>query len=171
MQTNSPDGLQHIFRQAMRRFTSSVSVVTASDGKSAGGLTATAISSLSMDPPTLLICVNKSAETHPLIDGTGRYCVNLLAQGQSFLAQKFAGAGGEKGLAKYVGVDFETLPSGSRALKGCLASFDCKVVATVDEASHSLFIGRVSQVLIGQAHKPLLYGDRAYVTELGEALQ
>jgi flavin reductase (DIM6/NTAB) family NADH-FMN oxidoreductase RutF len=155
-------GTQQAFRLAMRRFTASVSVITACHGEHAGGLTATAVSSLSMDPPLLLVCVNQSSETHPLIDAAGRFCVNLLAQEQAALAQRFAGAAGEKGHAKYAGVAYETLPTGSRALKDCVAAIDCEVAARVAQGSHTLFIGRVGQVLLGERSRPLLYADRGY---------
>src|SRR5579863_5748647 len=79
------------FKAGMRRFATGVTVVTTigEDGH-VHGFTANAFASVTADPPMLLICVNRSAQSHPLISGAGRFCVNILALDQQEIAERFA---------------------------------------------------------------------------------
>src|SRR5436309_8329079 len=88
-QVNSTD-----FRGAMRQLTGGVSVITAGRGKDISGMTVTSVSSLSVDPPTLIVSVNRSASSWPLLQRYGAFGVNMLASDQIDIAERFAGKGG-----------------------------------------------------------------------------
>src|ERR1700681_3480691 len=110
------------FREAMRRFATGVAIVTTSHEGRIHGFTANAFASVSADPPTVLICVNRRATAHPLISSSQRFCVNVLALDQRALAERFAG--GEP-RSRFDGVEYRIGPSGSPILAGTLAHLDC----------------------------------------------
>src|SRR3954449_9304083 len=82
------------FRNAMRQLTGGVSVITAGRGKDISGMTVTSVSSLSVDPPTLIVSVNRSASSWPLLQRYGAFGVNILASDQIDIAERFAGKDG-----------------------------------------------------------------------------
>ncbi len=112
-------------REAMRRLLGGVAVITAGIGDERTGLAATSAISLSMNPPTMLICVNRSSSTWPVLLKRRHFCVNLLHAGQAHVASRFAGEGGVKGVARYEGADWTVMGSGASGLKGALAVIDC----------------------------------------------
>ena len=86
-------GLSTGFRAAMRRIAATVTIVTADDGERYHGMTATAVTSLSMEPPSLLVCINKKAFLHDILLRAGNFCINVLHQDQAELSAAFSGAG------------------------------------------------------------------------------
>src|SRR5271166_6704302 len=89
------------FKEAMRHLVGGVSVITAGSGEARTGLTVTSAISLSLDPPTMLICVNRNASAWPVIRRERHYCVNILDAGHQRIADQFAGRDGVKGTARY----------------------------------------------------------------------
>ena len=148
------------FRDAMRRLAATVTIISARGAGRRHGITATAVTSLSMDPPSLLVCVNRSGSLHDLLSESGRFCVNLLRSEQQALSDAFAGK----------------LPSEDRFLHGAWkedgeglpfladgqASIFCRRRDVIEYGSHSIFIGEVESVLLTDEVSPLLYSNGAY---------
>lgn len=133
-----------LFRAAMRRVASSVTVVTTTDaGGIAVGMTATAICSLSTDPPSLLAVINKSTWLAEAAPRSGCFSVNLLSETQAHLARVFAGMTDLKGSDRFSIGQWQPMATGAPLLHGALAGFDCVLEQIVDWTSHTILIGRV----------------------------
>lgn len=115
------------FRGAMRHLAGGVSVVTAGRGRDITGMTVTSVTSLSVDPPTLIVSINRDASSFPLIQRLGTFCVNVLNADQLDIAERFAGKGGLKGAARFAGSDWSSSLSGAPLLVDALAALDCEV--------------------------------------------
>jgi flavin reductase (DIM6/NTAB) family NADH-FMN oxidoreductase RutF len=132
------------FRAAMARFPGAVTIVTTAGGGERRGVTATAVCSVSADPPSLLVCLNRATGTRALIDATGLFNVALLTGDGGPVAMRFAGAGGVTGPAKFASADgWQTDARGLPLLPGATANFCCERTAQVEAGSHTVFIGRV----------------------------
>lgn len=147
-------------RQAMRHMVGGVSVITVGVGAGRTGLTATTATSLSMEPPTMLICVNRGASAWPIIQAHRHFAVNILSSHQEDVAARFAGRDGVKGTARYDGAEWDRLGSGVLGLRGALAVIDCAVEDIIERHSHGIVIGAVRSVRLGEGpgHDPLIYG-------------
>lgn len=156
------------FKQAMRRLAAGVTIVTTRHNDIRGGLTATAVCSLSADPAQLLVCVNRSAAAHTMISEGENLCVNLLAHTHQRLAARFAGQTGVLGEERFSVGRWTTLKTGAPVLEDALASFDCIVSEKFASATHTIFIGRVVDVRLRTNGGPLLYagGSFAAIKEL-----
>lgn len=146
---------------AIAQHVSSVCVITTEHEGQRYGLTATAVSSVTADPPCLLVCVNKSGLTHEKIVASGRFCVNVLAEDQDRVAMVFAGMGG-KDVDRFATGEWTRLATGAPALVGASAVFDCRLAETVDQSTHSVFFGGVVAVESRRAADTLLYGARRF---------
>src|SRR5216110_2973695 len=104
--TIDPELTSGDFRIAMRQLTGGVSVITAGRGRDISGMTVTSVSSLSVDPPTLIVSVNRSASSWPLLQRYGAFGVNILASDQIDIAERFAGKDGLKGAARFAGAEW-----------------------------------------------------------------
>lgn len=149
------------FKLGMRRLASGVSLITTlADGRR-HGLVATAVSSVTHEPPSLLICVNKTASAHRHIDGAGIFCVNVLSDGHEEIAARFSSSV-DRDKRFEVG-DWRTLVTGAPALAGSLASFDCEVRQAIPYQSHTIFVAEILEIeLWSQEIAPLLYVDGRY---------
>lgn len=145
------------FRLAMRRLAATVTIVTAGREGRRFGMAATAVTSVTTAPPTLLICVNRSASIHDIIVGTGRYCVNLLGTRHAGLVGPFGG--GTEGEARFGHGAWSHRDGGMPYLDDAQASLFCDLRQTVDYGSHSILIGEVMSVQLSDAVSPLLYQD------------
>jgi flavin reductase (DIM6/NTAB) family NADH-FMN oxidoreductase RutF len=142
----------------MRRFVTGVSIVTTSLDNRIHGFTVNAFASVSPEPPTVLICVNRIATAHPLIAASQRFCVNILALEQRALAERFAG--GEP-RSRFEGVTYRIGPSGSPVLGGTVAHVDCQVTEELTASTHTIFLGEVLEAG-SRDGQPLGYFNRAY---------
>jgi flavin reductase (DIM6/NTAB) family NADH-FMN oxidoreductase RutF len=154
--------IQDVFRKAMRQLAGGVSVITVGDGADRTGLTATSVTSLSMEPPTLIVCINQASSSWPLLKKYGYFGVNLLGEEHQEIADRFAGRGGVKGAARYDGAEWETLESRAPILRHALAAIDCEVEETIIRHSHAIVIGRVAAVRAGEGPNPLMYWRGGY---------
>jgi flavin reductase (DIM6/NTAB) family NADH-FMN oxidoreductase RutF len=146
------------FKAAMRRFATGVAVVTTTLDERIHGFTANAFASVTAEPPTVLICVNRNARAHPLISASQRFCVNILAHEQQALAEQFAGGEPQ---TRFDGVAYRLGPSGSPILAGTLAYMDCTLGEELTSGTHTIFLGSVIEA--GQREgSPLGYYDRHY---------
>jgi flavin reductase (DIM6/NTAB) family NADH-FMN oxidoreductase RutF len=146
------------FLAAMRRFATGVAIVTTAHEGRIHGFTVNAFASVSADPPTVLICVNRGATAHPLISTSQHFCVNILSLEQRALAERFAG--GEP-RSRFEGVEYHLGPSGSPILEGTLAHVDCRLAEELTASTHTIFLGTVLEAG-SRDGEPLGYFNRAY---------
>ena len=151
------------FRSAMRRLAGGVSVITAGRGRDISGMTVTSVSSLSVDPPALIVSINREASSWPLVKRYGFFGVNILTSDQIDIAERFTGKGGLKGAARFAGADWTTRTSGVPLLVGALAAIDCEVEDVVERHSHAIVIGRVLDVAVSARSAALAYWQGRYV--------
>jgi flavin reductase (DIM6/NTAB) family NADH-FMN oxidoreductase RutF len=151
------------FRGAMRHLTGGVSVITAGRGKDITGMTVTSVTSLSVDPPTLLVSINRDASSFPLIRRHGAFGVNILNADQLDVAERFAGKGGLKGADRFAGAQWVTSVSGVPLLVGALSAFGCEVEEIVERHSHGIVIGRVRDIKNSSRTAALAYWHGQYV--------
>ncbi|WP_220795070.1 flavin reductase [Gluconacetobacter sacchari] len=150
------------FRAAMARVGASVNVITSAGPAGRGGFTATAMSSVTDDPPTLLVCMNRRSAQCGMFLENGVFCVNVLSNDHVALAGHFAGKIADME-ARYASGDWETLPSGNFALHDAIAAFDCRIVAHQLVGTHYVLFGEVLGIRHRPTGHPLLYLDRAFV--------
>lgn len=145
------------FRQAFRHLAGGVSVITTGHGQARTGLTATSVSSLSAEPPTIMFGLNLSSSTYPVLARNRCFGLNFLNARQKQVADRFAGRKGEKGEARYADADWTTGITGAPLLAGALASLDCEVEEIIERHSHAIVIGRVREVRLGDEEAALVY--------------
>ncbi|QUS42156.1 flavin reductase [Tardiphaga alba] len=151
------------FRSAMRSLAGGVSVITVGRGKDITGMTVTSVSSLSVDPPTLIVSVNRQSSSWPLLQRYGAFGVNILSADQLDIAERFSGKDGLKGAARFSGAQWLTRATGVPLLAGALAAIDCEVEEVIERHSHAIVIGRVREVVNAVPHTALTYWDGQYV--------
>jgi flavin reductase len=147
------------FKQAMRRVASTVNVITVCVGGEPMGITATAMSSLTLDPPSLLICINRTASLHSPLEDVSHFCVNVLHKSQERIARMFADRS-QQGLRFAEGwhVDCDRPPR----LGDAQAAILCRRIRHFPYGTHSIFIGEVEEVVVRGDIDPLLYVDGRY---------
>lgn len=148
-------------KAAMRNFAGGVSVVTAGNGAERTGATVTSATTLSMDPPTMVVNINLKSSTFAAIGRFGHFCVNILSCDQQAVAERFSGFGGMKGADRYQGARWTVLESGAPALIGALAAIDCVVGEIIERHSHAIILGRILKIASGSG-QPLVYGQGRY---------
>jgi flavin reductase (DIM6/NTAB) family NADH-FMN oxidoreductase RutF len=139
-----------------------VAVITAGSGEHRRGLTATAVCSVAVQPPTMLVCVNRYGEAHRAISEAGSYCVNLLSEMDQPVADSFAGRSGKAGADKFSDAEWIAMQSGAPALASAMVSLDCEVVEAVEAHTHTVFFGAVRAIHRGKGSAPLLHFGRRY---------
>ncbi|MCX8996753.1 flavin reductase family protein [Rhizobiaceae bacterium BDR2-2] len=156
--TTRPEDL----RLSMRHLAGGVCVITAGGGNDRTGATVTSATALSVDPPTMIVNINRSSSLWPVISRHNHFCVNVLAAGQRPVADNFAGKGGLKGSERYRDGEWYALESGALALNGALAAIDCAVEDVIERHTHAIVIGRVLAIDTGAGGEPLIYHDGSY---------
>jgi flavin reductase (DIM6/NTAB) family NADH-FMN oxidoreductase RutF len=151
------------FRNAMRRLTGGVSVITAGRGRDISGMTVTSVASLSVEPAALIVSVNRDASSWPLIRRYGFFGVNILNADQIGIAERFAGKDELKGAERFAGADWFTRASGVPLLAGALAAIDCAVEEVVERHSHAIVIGRVLDLQVSARSAALAYWHGQYL--------
>lgn len=153
------DELRHIedvekstFRSAISLFATGVTVVTTCTDAGPAGMTASAVTSLSLEPVQLLICISTRLPTHAAIEASGRFAVNVLGEGSGALAIRFATPTQDK----FAGVEY-TDRCGVPVLHEAIAYFVCDVHERLLGGDHSIFIGSVRQLGLRHGARPLLY--------------
>ena len=149
------------YRAGMSRLAAAVNVVTTDGPAGLGGFTASAVCSVTDDPPTLIVCVNLASRQNEIIRSNRALCVNTLAVGQTEIAALFSTK--ELPIAERFAVGaWSTLVTGSPVLEAAIASFDCKVVERLERGTHSVIFCEVQAVRVRTDGEPLLYLDRRY---------
>ena len=151
------------FRSAMRSLAGGVSVITAGRGSDLSGMTVTSVSSLSVEPATLIVSINRKASSWPLLQRHGVLGVSILSSDHIDIAERFSGIGGLKGTERFAGAEWISLVSGVPLLAGALAAFDCEVEHVVERHSHAIVIGRVLDLRVSPGKPALTYWQGQYV--------
>ncbi len=148
------------FKNTLRLWASGVTVVTVkSEQEGVKGMTATSFSSVSLEPPQILVCIHEKADTGKVILEQNKFAVNILNSEQQDVSNQFAGANSQE--ERFANVDWEEGKTGSPVLKNSLASLECTLVQQVKAGTHWIIIGQVESVTQNQG-APLLYFDSAY---------
>lgn len=146
------------FRRLLGTFAAGVTVVTTrGPGRRPYGLTATAFTSVSLDPPLVLVCIDRKAESHPHLAPGGVFAVNFLARDQQDVSQRFAVSGGDK----FAAIDWTSGRLGAPILGGTIGHVECRIAHAYDGGDHTIFVGQIES---GDATdgEPLLYFRGAY---------
>jgi flavin reductase (DIM6/NTAB) family NADH-FMN oxidoreductase RutF len=146
------------FRHALRSFAAGVTVVTTRepDGRPSG-LTASAFTSVSLDPPLVLVCVDHAATAHPAFRAHGWFAVNVLRREQEAVSRRFA----ETRSDKFEGVPCHDGRTGLPLLDGALATLECRLVGAHEAGDHTIFVGAVEAAVVGGG-RPLVYFHGGY---------
>lgn len=151
------------FRGAMRHLAGGVSVITAGQSTDITGMTVTSVTSLAVEPATLVVSVNRQSSSWPRISKLGAFGVNILGADHAEIAKRFSGVGGVKGAERFAGAEWTTLVSGVPLLVGASVALDCEVEHVVERHSHMLVIGRVLDVLASEGKGALSYWQGQYI--------
>lgn len=148
------------FRQLMSRFASGITVLTTVDGRGRPhGMTVSAFASLSLEPPLVLACVDRSATMLDVLDIATHFAVNILAEGQEGLSRRFSL---EEMELRFEGVGHSSGIGGVPVLRAALATLECRRSARHDAGDHAIFIGEVVGGMLDSAARPLVYYAGAY---------
>ncbi len=145
------------FRQVMSHFASGVTVVTTALGDQLGGLTVSSFTSLSLKPTLVLICIDLSASSHDLLVAAGQFAVNILADDQAAVSQRFAARDPDKFIPETYTLSSRGLP----LLNGALATLECRIINQLPGGDHSIFVGEVDHATVNSG-RPLLYYRSGY---------
>jgi len=155
------------FRQVMGRFATGVTVVTTFADGQPQGITVNALSSVSLEPPLVMVALDRGRFITPMVRRHGRYAVNVLGEGQQGLSDCFAHAAVRPGREDFCGAAWHPGATGLPLLDGAIATLECSVVETFSAGDHDLFIGRVDALDEGDPReagtRPLLYFRRRYL--------
>lgn len=156
---STPDEVRSGLRCAMRQVVASVAVITTISRDAPAGMTATAVSMVSLDPPSLLVCVNRATRLHQAILASGRFRITFLGQEHCEVARAFGGQLPQEERFAVGAWDF-TSPYGPRLRDG-LVDIECALQTQLDHGSHTIFIGGADAVRCADG-PVLLYGDGDY---------
>lgn len=149
-----------LFKQILANFATGITVVTMAEADRYHGITVSSFTSVSLQPPLVLVCIDHQARSHGIIQRTGRYAVSFLSQGQGFLADRFSGRAPEV-RDRFQDVAHELLPDGLPVLSDSLGWLSCRVDQAIPAGDHTIFVGEVREGGLGRAGQPLLlYGSR-----------
>jgi flavin reductase (DIM6/NTAB) family NADH-FMN oxidoreductase RutF len=148
------------FKNALKLWASGVTVVTSKTQKhGVKGMTATSFSSVSLDPPQVLVCINKSADTGDAVLESKTFAINILKENQSEISNQFAGSVSQE--ERFGNVNWHEGETGAPVIDDALASIECIVVQQVQAGTHWVIIGEVQSVAC-RSGKPLMYYNSAY---------
>jgi flavin reductase len=150
------------FRHAMRRLATTIAIVTTGKPDNWLGMAATAVTSVTAEPPTILVAANKSASMIPTLQQEGRFCVNLLSESHCDLVRAFSGA--LKGSQRFTVGEWQPSDEGLPVLSDAVSSLICDIVSTIDVGTHRLLIGEVRSVINHPQIDPLIWIDSGFAS-------
>lgn len=156
-----PEDLPLRFRAAMRRLAASVAIVVAKGQEGPVGIAATSVTSLTVDPPAVLLCINRSTNLHELLVPTAPLSVNLLSRSQQGVSAAFGG--GVPQAERFGHGDWREGSNGLPLLQDAQASLSCVIDAMLAYGTHSIVIARVLDATVSDEVSPLIYQDGAYL--------
>jgi flavin reductase (DIM6/NTAB) family NADH-FMN oxidoreductase RutF len=148
------------FKRSLGSWASGVTIVTSQHAGERMGMTVSAFSSVSLDPPLVLVCADKASNTNGLIRQSRAFTVNVLGREQSALSNLFADKKRES--VRFDGLDFKMGVTGCPRIPGALASLDCSVFEAVDAGDHIVYVGAVEAAVIDAEQEPLVYWRGVY---------
>jgi flavin reductase len=152
------------FREAMSRLAAAVHIVTTDGAAGLGGITATSVTSITVEPPMMLFCINGNSPSAARIIENGVFCINTLAPSHEALSNIFAGRTDQHLDERFTSGEWAKLVTGAPALKNAVAAFDCRLIETKEIATHLVMIGTVEAVEYGPEGDCLGYVHRKYKT-------
>lgn len=151
------------FRLAMRRLAATVSIVTCADETGRHGMTATAVTSVCTEPPTILVCINSEARLYSKVNKQKRFCVNLLKTSHAALSQRFGSRRCEQDRFAFGHwAELDGLPY----LEDAQANLFCSMQQMVQVGSHGIFVAQIDRINVAEEVEPLIYQDGKYATTL-----
>ena len=155
-----PDPVNKEFLRAMRGITSTVTVLSAKDGTSKEAMTATSVASLSLDPPTMLVCINHEALIHDVMKEEVGFCINILSVGQESLAD-ICSIKGKEGQRFLEGnwSELDDIPYN----KDSQSNMFCNCIKAIECTTHTIYLGEIIEVFNQSSFNPLLYKDGNYL--------
>lgn len=150
------------YREAMARLGAAVNVITTDGPAGRAGFTASAVTSVTDTPPTLLVCANRTNDSYPAMKQNGVLCVNTLTPAQEGLSPVFAGMTQHTMNERFDGYAWHTLQTGAPVLDQAVVVFDCRITQIVEVGTHDVFFCSVEAVRTGPAHEGLIYYGRGY---------
>lgn len=160
METKTAEQRGLDYRNAMSQLAGAVNIVTTDGPEGKAGFAATAVCSVSDNPPTLLVCLNRNSSAYRYVVSNGVVCINTLAADQENLSSLF---GGKTPIdARFAAGEWTTRETGAPLLVGALASFDCRIRTIHDGGTHDILICDVMDTVINGGEEALIYFKRAY---------
>jgi flavin reductase len=150
------------FREAMARLGAAVNIVTTKGPEGDVGITVSAVCSVTDDPATVLVCINRSSRQHDTFKATGVLCVNILSHKDEELSPIFAGKDNLPMPERFARAHWTRLVTGAPVLESAAASLDCKIEQTVEVGTHTVFFCAVQAIHLGSSTSGLIYHGRAY---------
>ena len=150
------------YRDAMARFGSAVNVITSDGIAGRCGFTASAVCSVTDEPPTLLVCINRTSDSHSIIIANRVLCVNTLSANQQALSPLFGGQIESDAEARFAAATWDVLETGSPVLREATVAFDCRIVQITEIGTHSVLFCEVVAMREGPVHEGLIYFGRDY---------
>ena len=151
-----------LFREAMSCVASAVSVVTTDGASGCAGMTVSSMCSVSDDPPSVLVCLNRVSPVSEIIRTNGTMCVNVLRDNQDYVSAAFAGDYLDANVDLFVSGDWDRMATGAPALTEALVNLDCLIEGEMLYGTHHVLIGRIQNVRINARGDPLIYAARQY---------
>ncbi|HEX6575728.1 MAG TPA: flavin reductase family protein [Gemmatimonadaceae bacterium] len=146
------------FRSVLGRFATGVTVITTRDRRGRDvGMTVSAFSSVSLDPPLVLICIGHEASAYNTLSKATHFIANILSEGQEAIARRFAESGGDR----FDGIGYDRGQNGCAVLYDVLGYLECRIVSRYEEGDHDIIVGSVD-VAMSDEGKPLLYYRGGY---------
>jgi flavin reductase len=151
-----------LYRDAMARLGAAVNIVTTDGPSGRHGMTASAVCSVTDDPPTLLVCINRSSSSNTVLKANNVLCINVLDSHHAALSARFAGGAATMD-ARFGDESLWTeLETGSPALKDAAVALDCRIVSITEVGTHSVFFCEVADVQVAGGGGALIWFNRAY---------
>ena len=148
------------FRAAMRKFPATVTIVTANDRSRDHGMTVTAITSVSMSPPSLMVCLNNKTLLHEMLLAQANFAVNVLSQVHPEMSEAFSGKVDPQ--KRFAMGGWERNSAGMMVLPSAHANVVCRRMAAVPYGTHTIFVGQVTRARVDEQTRPLLYAEASY---------
>lgn len=148
-------------RRTMRRWASGVTIVSSSGNGRYHGMTVSSFTSVSLDPPLILVSLENKARTHEIVSHSNVFAVSILAEDQREISDVFAGRVADDD-DRFQDIDFKLSTNGCPIPNGSLAYLDCRVQSEIRGGTHTVFMGEVIETVILREAKPLVYFDQDY---------
>lgn len=154
------DGVATDFRATMRKFPATVTIITANDGSRDHGMTATSVTSVSMSPPSLMVCLNNKTLLHEMLLSQANFAVNVLSYEHPDLSEAFSGK--VEPAQRFAAGGWQRDAAGMLVLPTAHAVVVCQRRAAVPYGTHTIFVGEVKRARVDDRTRPLLYAEAAY---------